>query len=706
MKTAQVMTEKLIKLFATCMMSVVVFMISVALFRSDSGAEASIGTFEDITFNTGWQLEHSGTVMDIELPSDIIVGKNETAIIKNTLPDYIADGMNMMYRSNMQDVEIYIDGSLREKYLSEELDINQYYQPSAYIITELHDEDAGKLIEIHVTNKNGASLSEARIGYGNNSWFLVIQNNIALVVIAIMVLIIGIVTVIAVVFMQKSVNISGAASSLGLLMIDMSFYILSESRLRQLLFKSPSLSAYFSFLSLELLSLFACFYFDEVQHRRYHRRYLAIEILASLQLIINIILNITGIAELYKTLLFSHLWMLVALLLLSVNIIQDIKSHYIKNYICITIGIIIFIMMSMIELIQFYVNKTHSFGASLCGGMIVLMTCTILQVVMDERKNSELREKQQTTMVVSTIETIASSIDAKDEYTGGHSERVGRYAGILAREMAADYDLSEEDILRIRYIGLLHDIGKIGVDDSVLNKAGKLTDEEFSLMKKHVEIGYELMGALGDEITGLLEGIRNHHERFDGRGYPDGLAGTDIPLVARILCLADCYDAMTSNRVYRKRLTDEEVKAEILRCSGTQFDPALSEIFVKLIDRGDLKPNTIEGMEVSADGTIPKSSLLENRLQHELLEGIELLNPGHVRMLCYIAKLLEKKNHDVRIYFANPVIKETLGRRDINIEYTAEKNVVALIDKSEEKVAAFESAVKNSGSGYILEELI
>ena len=156
--------------------------------------------------------------------------------------------------------------------------------------------------------------------------------------------------------------------------------------------------------------------------------------------------------------------------------------------------------------------------------------------------------------------------------------------------MAADYDFTEEDIRRIRYIGLVHDIGKIGVPDNVLNKAGKLTDEEFDAMKQHTVIGYEIMKSMGNSIEGLLGGIRHHHERFDGSGYPDHLADAEIPLEARIIAIADSYDAMTTNRVYRRRLTDEQVKEELIKGAGTQFDPALVEIFIGLLDEKIFEP--------------------------------------------------------------------------------------------------------------------
>ena len=129
--------------------------------------------------------------------------------------------------------------------------------------------------------------------------------------------------------------------------------------------------------------------------------------------------------------------------------------------------------------------------------------------------------------------------------------------------------------------GLLHDVGKIGVPEDVLRKPGKLTNDEFALMKKHVDIGSHILKDLR-QIEDLVPGVLYHHERYDGKGYPHNLAGQEIPLIARLLCVADCFDAMTSNRTYRKALPVEVAMMEIRRCSGTQFDPRLADAFLAI----------------------------------------------------------------------------------------------------------------------------
>lgn len=209
-----------------------------------------------------------------------------------------------------------------------------------------------------------------------------------------------------------------------------------------------------------------------------------------------------------------------------------------------------------------------------------------------EKKNVQNRQ-----MTMQTIMTIVNTIDAKDEYTKGHSQRVSEYSGALAEALGMD----AEDVERIRYIGLLHDIGKIGVPDAILNKPGRLNNTEFSLMKLHTVVGGEILKDI-NSMDDLDVGAKYHHERYDGKGYPEGLKGNEIPLVARIIGIADAYDAMTSHRIYRKRLSDEAVREEIARCAGTQFDPQCAEVFLRILDQGELQTISPDSY-IAQDGT-------------------------------------------------------------------------------------------------------
>ena len=180
---------------------------------------------------------------------------------------------------------------------------------------------------------------------------------------------------------------------------------------------------------------------------------------------------------------------------------------------------------------------------------------------------------------VEVMEALAHTIDAKDEYTRGHSVRVAKYSRMIAEKMG----LSEKQCENIYYMGLLHDIGKIGVPNEIINKPSRLTDEEYDVIKTHPMTGFEILSEIKSRPD-LATGARWHHERYDGTGYPDHKSGEDIPLEARIIAVADSYDAMTSNRSYRNYLPQDKVRKEIEKNAGTQFDEVSAKYMLAIID--------------------------------------------------------------------------------------------------------------------------
>ena len=196
-------------------------------------------------------------------------------------------------------------------------------------------------------------------------------------------------------------------------------------------------------------------------------------------------------------------------------------------------------------------------------------------------KNYRERQKNDVRIILQSMNTFISFIDAKDPYTRGHSRRVAMYAAEIAKRMR----LSEDEVQNVYYAGLLHDAGKISVPDAVLNKPGKLTDEERKQIQEHTVAGGKMLKQLSS-LRGIRETALYHHERYDGTGYPEGLKGESIPLYARIVGVADSYDAMSSNRVYRRHLNKDEIIEEIQKGSGTQFDPNVVPYMVDMINDG------------------------------------------------------------------------------------------------------------------------
>lgn len=229
--------------------------------------------------------------------------------------------------------------------------------------------------------------------------------------------------------------------------------------------------------------------------------------------------------------------------------------------------------------IQGYCEKSDKFDQLLL--LIESGIKSIEQMNTIKTINKQLHDKNEELerAYLDTIGILRQTVEAKDPYTRGHSDRVSEYSVLIGKKLGLD----EKTLHILKIGGLFHDIGKIGIPDSILLKESKLSDEEYSQIKNHPMIGVHMLGDAAI-FTDILPIVKHHHERYDGRGYPSQLVGDDIPYVARIAAVADTFDAMTSKRSYRDSLPIDVVRAEIERCSGTQFDPNIAKVFIDIMD--------------------------------------------------------------------------------------------------------------------------
>ncbi|MBQ2314743.1 MAG: HD-GYP domain-containing protein [Treponema sp.] len=274
------------------------------------------------------------------------------------------------------------------------------------------------------------------------------------------------------------------------------------------------------------------------------------------------------------------------------------------------------------------VVQVFNYGLSLTNmTMVGEVAVLYIFVLIDMNKTAEranklkiemLKKEQQTmqTLFGQTAEALANAIDAKDSYTHGHSARVADYS----RKIAKLAGRTKQECDEIYFAGLLHDVGKIGIPGSIINKNGKLTDEEFAEIKKHPLIGSQILSSI-TKSPYLSIGAKHHHERFDGKGYPAGLKGDDIPYIARIIAVADTYDAMTSRRSYRDPIPQQQVREEIVKGMETQFDPFYAKLMIHLIDRDtEYKMKEYEEVRELAG----KNGLTCTAYRKEYSEGIHL----------------------------------------------------------------------------------
>lgn len=274
----------------------------------------------------------------------------------------------------------------------------------------------------------------------------------------------------------------------------------------------------------------------------------------------------------------------IAILLLQISVILQYRRVLSVRM---QTGLLVFSFAPLVaSVVQVFTYGLSLINIAMGGMAIILYIFAIfdIDITMKEAHERETeylieRKRHKDVLLDQTSQVLASAIDAKDKYTHGHSNRVALYS----KEIAALSGKNEQECEEIYYAALVHDVGKIGISDAVINKKGRLTEEEYAEMKKHPVIGRDILVSINLSPF-LVEGAYYHHERYDGKGYPEGKKGEDIPELARIIAVADAYDAMTSNRSYRDPLPQAKVREEMEKGIGTQFDPNFARIMLTLID--------------------------------------------------------------------------------------------------------------------------
>lgn len=266
-----------------------------------------------------------------------------------------------------------------------------------------------------------------------------------------------------------------------------------------------------------------------------------------------------------------------AALITLVHAITKYRKHLRKKLI---MPLLLFTIMPVLtSVIHYFIDQYTLTSGSVVAMAVLLYSFSILDANDTMRSAKEKEIQTQKTMLAQTAAALAEAIDAKDAYTSGHSQRVAEYAA----EIAERYGKTKEECDEIYLIALLHDVGKIGVPNAIINKNGKLTDEEYEIIKTHPVRGKEILEKIST-APNLSIGAHYHHERYDGKGYPEGLKGEKIPEAARIIAVADTYDAMSSKRSYRDALPQAKIRHELIRGMGTQFDTRFASIMIEIMD--------------------------------------------------------------------------------------------------------------------------
>lgn len=551
-----------------------------------------------------WEKE-DGSREKIAVPGRYDVAAKETMVISTVLPaDF--DKTALAIRGSLQDVTFYVGDELREVYDTSDTRLFGKNSASRYVFCPTSAADAGKEVRILLrtnTSQYAGVVNAVYWGDKVDIWQYLFRCHASETIIAAFILFAGVVTILFSIALGVAYKTKFDMEYLGWCMIMGAIWMLGESKLRQLFLPNASAIASLCFVMILFCPVPILFYVDTILCGRYHRLYQIIGYIATGNLFVCSFLHMFGILDYIQTLPLGHLMLVATLAVVLITTIRTLRHSTDKADRLVLAGLIVIFITVVIETIATYYMVTIS-GIFLGIGLLILLFINILRTIARirnlelERRQKEMhrRREQMEKLSLQVLRTLSTTIETKDEYTRGHSHRVGEYAALIARELG----WSQEEIINLKNTADLHDIGKIGVPDTILNKPTKLTEDEYIIIKDHTVIGAEILKNI-TLIPHSAEVARSHHERYDGTGYPDGLKGEDIPLYARVIAVADSYDAMSSRRIYRSALSRQEICEEIRSNQGKQFDPVIAEVFLRLLTEDRLQVQ-------EADSTTPENA--------------------------------------------------------------------------------------------------
>ena len=536
-----------------------------------------------------WEKE-DGTQEKIAVPGKYEVPAGETMTIVTMFPNNYKD-TSIAIRSSLQSVRFYVDGKLRTEYDTANTRPFGKDSASRYVFCPTYTRDAGRELKIELTSNTANYSGVVNPVYSGDKadiWAFVFRSNGMESLIALFILFTGIITILFSFALRITYRTKFDIEYLGWCMLMGATWMIGESKLRQLWIPNVSILAALCFIIVMICPLGILLYVDTVQKSRYHRIYRWIELAACINFVVSVTLQLTGKADFIEALPASHVVLSVTFVAIFVTFIRDMLHGGSRDYHLALVGMVIALVSALIEMVSVYFVVTIS-GLFIGTGLVILLFLNLIRTVrsvrnlerLRQKKELESRRRQTERISLQTIKTLSVTVETKNVYTNGHSQRVADYSALIAGALGWD----DKRINNLRNAAYMHDVGMIGIPDSIVNKPTRLTEEEYAIIQRHTLIGADILKDI-TLIEHVAEVAHYHHERYDGTGYPEGIAGEEIPIEARIVAVADSYDAMNSKRIYRNALEKEKIIEELESCSGTQFDPVIAELFVRLIREG------------------------------------------------------------------------------------------------------------------------
>lgn len=584
----------------------------------------------------------NGQVQKISIPGQYGVSSGQTMVIYTTLPKSY-NKTSFAIRSSLQDVKFYVGNSLRTSYSTKDTRWAGKNSASRYVFCPTSYKDAGKKLRIELTtytsNYSGV-VNQVYCGSESSIWQTIYSEYGGYTYMAVFILLMGITTILFSVALKFIYHANFDIEYFGWCMVMGAVWMLGESKLRQLLVFNASALASLCFVMIMLSPLPLLFYADSVQEGLHHNLYKWIGFGVFVNFGICSLLYLTKIKDYIETLPIGQLILLLVCLMVFIHLFQYLSKRKNRLDHFILFGFFLIMICVGIEVVSVYFVTSIS-GAFIGIGMMILLFMNILRTMRNiqdmqaktQQRQLQKEKKQNEQITIQMMQTLASTIEDKDEYSRGHSKRVAEYASLIAEKLGWSFD----EIENLKICAYLHDIGRIGVPDQILNKPDVLNESEFKLIQQHTLIGANILKDI-TFVPHLIEVTKNHHEHYDGTGYPEGLKGSNIDEYARVVAVADSFDAMNSRRIYRNPISLDEIRKELLNQAGRQFDPEIVKVFVALIDDGSvetvkttfeddlsIEKNTINKL---LSGVITTLKDQEESKNYDLTTGLAMRNLG------------------------------------------------------------------------------
>lgn len=581
-------------LFAV-ILQVFLLVVIVGFFQVDT---MTLGKGEIYSFDQGWTLSYpDGKKINIEsLPYHSTCKAGDTLTMEVKVPERYY-GKTLFFLSADKELLVKMDGEEIYSFGKNDKRLFGHTPGSVFNFIDIPEDCEEGILQIEMVSaydNYAAYLSNVRIAERDVAILQVFKENFFNIVCSIILAFAGALLLLLALLQRLSKKGGQGMLYLGTLLTWAALYYAIETKTLHILYGNQTLYSVMVFSFLMCFPMLLILYYMQLDSCENRKSYRIVLILSFCNIGLQIFLQILNIKDFMEMVFLSHVLIFVAIIVVLANYLSVAKNKH-DATVWLEMAALLFMGGGcVIDLCRAVIIKVGDFGKFSRYGTTIYGLCMIFfhikRIVRSEIKEAEKNKQnledevarktnQLQDMLGQTINALSGAVEAKDRYTNGHSRRVAGYSRMLAERMG----MSKEDQNEIYFAGLLHDVGKIRIPDGIINKEGKLTEEEFNCVKLHPLAGYHILKGIS-AFSMIAIGAKYHHERYDGNGYPNGLIGENIPLVARIIGVADAYDAMTSSRSYRDALPQAVVRQEIVEGRGSQFDPAIADIMLKIMD--------------------------------------------------------------------------------------------------------------------------